>query len=97
MLFPLGKETEHYLGCINTQIYSNLLLSEWQKRQTNERQLGIELLKKLCIEEFHVTRRVYTESSSESNDRRFVEKQLQTIASSVVEQDGGLCDNPHSD
>uniref|UniRef100_A0A914DT35 Tubulin polyglutamylase TTLL4 n=1 Tax=Acrobeloides nanus TaxID=290746 RepID=A0A914DT35_9BILA len=66
LLFPLGEETEHYLHVINSQLYSNLLLTTWQNKQAKDRQHGIENLEKLCHEGYHLAKRVYTESSSDS-------------------------------
>lgn len=55
LVFPLGDSTEHYLKNIRKPLYSNLLLTQWQKYQAiNGRQKGIKILEDLCKENFHI-------------------------------------------
>lgn len=64
LVYPLGESTEHYLYDMRSPIYSNLLLTEWQKYQQNDRRSGIEVLERFCSDGFHIA----AHSEGEEND-----------------------------
>lgn len=70
LVFPLGNATEHYLNNIRKPIYSNLLLTDWQKYQTKYgRQKGIEILEQFCREGYHISRNFLFESKSDTEQK----------------------------
>lgn len=72
LIYPQGAKTMQFLRCMKQPIYSNLMLTEWQRKyHTNEagtHDRGMQRLHALCAADAHIAAKRDEDGSSEERE-----------------------------